>query len=64
MGWQKCPVCNGKGIITTYTNYNPYGYPKYPYDVTNLNPGGYNTGKCNTCNGRGIINELTGKAVE
>jgi len=45
MSWQKCPVCDGEGMVKQYITDRTLPYEQHP---------------CNVCKGFGIISEITG----
>lgn len=51
MTWQKCPVCDGKGVVHQTVEWGHYFF------YTSQNPNQW----CHTCAGNGILNELTGR---
>ena len=52
MSWQKCPVCNGVGIVSGgYFNRAGDCNSWVAYDTTE---------DCRICEGKGIIDEVTG----
>uniref|UniRef100_A0A6M3JN31 Putative chaperone n=1 Tax=viral metagenome TaxID=1070528 RepID=A0A6M3JN31_9ZZZZ len=47
MAYQKCPVCNGNGIVSGGFYSHPGDYPYWTTDHT--------TEQCRTCQGKGVI---------